>query len=112
MSFCLPSQRNRAVVSHQLHHKNAQNGVLCDVPSTQAVPNYFKMSCRGVSRHASECNFICASKRNAALPAPIPTKPTNAEQRYVQLSYTEFHPNNPRNVGSTGRNAFTPFSQV
>ena len=87
ISSCLPSQCNGAFASHQLHHKNAHNGAPCHALSTQALPKYFLMSCRGVSRHASECNFIRASDRNAALPAPIPTKPTSAEQRCVLISH-------------------------
>jgi len=36
-------------------------------------------------------NFIYILKKNRALPAPIFTKIATAYQRYVQISYTEFH---------------------
>jgi hypothetical protein len=37
-------------------------------------------------------NFIYILKKNRTLPAPIFTKIATAYQRYVQISYTEFHP--------------------
>jgi hypothetical protein len=37
-------------------------------------------------------NFIYILKKSRALPAPIFTKITTVQQRYVRISYTEFHP--------------------
>jgi len=36
----------------------------------------------------------------------------NASQRYVQISYTEFHPDRRLNVGSRDTNSFTTVSQI
>jgi hypothetical protein len=37
-------------------------------------------------------NFMYILKKSRALPVPIFTKITTAQQHYVQISYTEFHP--------------------
>ena len=46
-----------------------------------------------VARCTRRCNFIHAHKKSAAFPAPIFMKFTNAQQLYVQISYSEFHTN-------------------
>jgi len=49
-------------------------------------------------------------EKKTTLPAPIFTKPTNPQQHYVQICYTEFHQNGTINVGSSGRNTDTDYS--
>jgi len=43
------------------------------------------------SSTAHAYSFIYILKKSRALPAPIFTKITIAEHRYVQISYTDFH---------------------
>jgi hypothetical protein len=47
-----------------------------------------------------------------AFPAPIFTKISNAQQRDVQISYTEFQLNWTINVESTDRNFYKPLSKI
>ena len=42
--------------------------------------------------------------------SPTATKIKTAQQHYIRVSRTEFHPNRSRNKGSTGRHIFTPLS--
>lgn len=53
---------------------------------------------RMVSRHASKCDFIHARMKSTAVPAAILAKPTNAEEHYLQMVYTQFHPNRAKKV--------------
>jgi hypothetical protein len=47
-----------------------------------------------------------------AFPAPVFMKFTNAEQHYVQIPYTEFHPDQITNAQSMAANSFTLLSKV
>jgi hypothetical protein len=51
-------------------------------------------------------------KYSVAFPVPIFTKLTNAQQHYVQIACTEFHPNWTKNVENTHRNVFTFLGNV
>ena len=56
----------------------------------------------------SKFNCIYAHKKSMAFPAEIFMKLTNAQQHYVQLSYTTFHPSGTINLGSTNMGSFKP----
>jgi hypothetical protein len=55
-------------------------------------------------QYTRECNFIYAWKKSTAFPAPILTKLTNAQRRYMQISYSEFHLSRTINVESVDKN--------
>jgi hypothetical protein len=68
------------------------NGVLCEVAHRPHEGHpYFKNAMQFYSTCMS--NFIYILKKSTASRAPIFTKITTAEQRYVEISCTEFHPN-------------------
>ena len=45
------------------------------------------------TQYISKLKCIYAHKKNIAFPAPLFKKLTNAQQHYVQLTYTTFQPN-------------------
>ena len=57
-------------------------------------------------------NIIYAYKNSVTFSAHVFMTLTNAEQHYVCSSYTEFHPNHAVNVGSMGRESFTPLRPI
>ena len=46
-----------------------------------------------ICTHLRKCIFIYTHKKIRPFPTPIFAEITNAQQNYVQISYTEFHPN-------------------
>ena len=67
-------------------------------------------TCRAVSGYAG--SLIYASMRSTAFLAPNFMKLSNAEQHYVPISHTEFHPNRTINMGSTNEHLFRPQIKV
>jgi len=59
--------------------------------------------------HSTRVNVISIAPHNTstAFRQPVFMKLTHCQQHYVQISYTEFHPNLLVNVGSTDRQTFT-----
>lgn len=80
--------------------------------STQALPRHSLLSqCR--------TGFTCKRTRSSHFdqqekydPCCTQRAKTNTQQRYLQISHTEFHPSQKINAGRTHTNLFTPSSKV
>jgi len=57
-------------------------------------------------------DFIYCHEKSMAFSALVFMKLTNFQQHYVQISFTEFHPNGTINVKVAGRNPFIPLSRT
>jgi hypothetical protein len=63
-----------------------------------------RSECHTVSRYTCQRNFINTHNKSTAFPAPLFTKLTNGQQRYLESSPAEFHTNRLWNMESTSRN--------
>lgn len=67
---------------------------------------------RTVSQYTHRGCFMYGPNKSTALPAPIFTKLTNRQQRYVQTCYTEFHETRGKTAVSADTHSGTPASKV
>jgi hypothetical protein len=56
--------------------------------------------------YTHKCNFIYTHYKRVAFSAPVLMRPTNGQQRYVQISYTRFHAKQAIRVESKDENSF------
>ena len=54
-----------------------------------------------ISRYTLQCNLIYVRKKRAPFSGPIFNETHKAQQYYVNISYTGFHPNRTINMDST-----------
>jgi hypothetical protein len=81
--------------------------------STHTLPRHSLLSKRRpISRYTPKCNFTEVYMDSTACPAPNLTKLTNAQEVYVPISYTGYHPNRSPSMESKGANTFTPLRTI
>lgn len=80
---------------------------------TQTWPRcYLHSKCRMFLQYKRKCTLIYTCKKSMALFMPIFTKPKNAQEYYVQISYAKFHLNQTINMESKGRNSCMPLRKL
>ena len=79
--------------------------------NTQILPRLSLLSkWNTVLRYTRENDVIYSRKKRTAFPEPIFTKLKVTRQYYMQICYTEFHPNWILSVKTTDRDPLTPLS--
>jgi len=92
-------------------HIKATNGMLNDAV-LQLPQHYLLSKCHTVSQFVHSIISFKAQRKSTSFPVQIFIKLTNTQEHQVQISCTEFHPNDTINMECMDRNSCAPLSKL